>query len=184
MQDPNFSLDVIHVAAPCDMPWEEMTGDDRVRFCGQCKLNVFDLSAMTRQEAEQLVLENEGNLCGQFYRRADGTVLTSDCPVGLRAIRRRIARRVAGVAALAGSLLLGPALTSGGRAQDVTAQRSSAKMVKIVGWLRLPLPRPLAERIEQARGLAALRDGIREGRIRGKICVERPPAPPKPAPPR
>jgi len=46
---------------------------------------VFNLSAMTRGEAERLVQnKGEGRLCVRFFRRADGTLLTEDCPVGLR----------------------------------------------------------------------------------------------------
>jgi hypothetical protein len=47
---------------------------------------------MTRREAEALLRETEGRLCARLYRRADGTILTENCPVGLRAIGRRISR--------------------------------------------------------------------------------------------
>jgi hypothetical protein len=63
-----------------------MQGDDKVRFCGECRLNVYNLSAMTRREAEEKVRQREGRLCVRFYQRADGTVLTQDCPRGLAAI--------------------------------------------------------------------------------------------------
>lgn len=72
-----------------------MIGDARVRFCGQCNLHVYNLSEMPADEALALVAETEGRLCARFYRRADGTVLTKDCPVGLHAVRVR-ASRVAG----------------------------------------------------------------------------------------
>ncbi|HEV7395396.1 MAG TPA: hypothetical protein VGN86_02700 [Pyrinomonadaceae bacterium] len=83
-------LDNIRVASPCNMDWEQMIGNDRSRFCGQCNLNVYNLSGMSRAEAEHLISNNEGNLCLRYYRRADGSVLTQDCPVGLRAIKRRL----------------------------------------------------------------------------------------------
>lgn len=100
-------LDQIDVATPCQVPWEEMQGDDQVRRCAECKLNVYDLSSLDRAEAEQLVFENEGRVCVRFYRRHDGTVLTKDCPVGLRMLRRRLARSIAGIAALTGFLTCG-----------------------------------------------------------------------------
>jgi hypothetical protein len=40
------NLDEIEIATPCPASWEAMTGDDRSRFCGQCRLNVYNLSAM------------------------------------------------------------------------------------------------------------------------------------------
>ena len=45
---------------------------------------------MKREEAEALLLTTEGRLCVRFYRRADGTILTQNCPVGLRAIKQRV----------------------------------------------------------------------------------------------
>jgi len=93
-------LDDIRVASPCDAKWEEMTGDDQSRYCNHCDKHVYNLSALTADAALQLVREKEGNLCGRFYRRADGTVLTADCPVG---VHHRV-RRKRRLALLGGSL--------------------------------------------------------------------------------
>jgi hypothetical protein len=93
-------LEGLSVASPCTVSWDTMKGDDRVRHCGACRLNVFNLSEMSRRQAEDLIRKKEGRLCVRFYRRADGTVLTKDCPVGIRAIRRRIALAWSAAAAL------------------------------------------------------------------------------------
>ena len=87
------SLGRLRVAAPCSANWDEMFSfeGERIRYCSQCQLNVYNLSAMTRAEAEALVGRAEGRLCVRFYRRADGTILTQNCPVGLRALKRRAA---------------------------------------------------------------------------------------------
>lgn len=90
------AVDDIRIASPCRVSWEQMVGDDRVRHCGECNLNVFNLSEMTRHGAEQLIASREGRLCVRFYRRSDGTILTRDCPKGLRALRERVSR-IAGV---------------------------------------------------------------------------------------
>lgn len=82
-------LQEIRVASPCSERWDAMTGDDRQRFCGSCKQHVFDLSAMTTVEAEDFLRTRTGSVCVRFYRRADGTVLTADCPQGVRRRRRR-----------------------------------------------------------------------------------------------
>ena len=85
-------LEGVRVAAPCPADWERMAGDGRVRFCSQCNLNVYNLSGMTRAEAEALLTKAEGRLCVRFYRRSDGTILTNQCPVGLRALKARAGR--------------------------------------------------------------------------------------------
>lgn len=83
-------LDHVRIAAPCKADWEQMIGTERARFCAQCSLNVYNLSSMTKTEAESLIAQTEGRLCVRFYRRTDGSILTKNCPVGLRAIRRRL----------------------------------------------------------------------------------------------
>ncbi len=94
-------LDNVRIAAPCNMSWDAMKGDERVRFCGKCEKHVYNLSNMTRQEGEQLVRDKEGSLCVRFYQRVDGTVLSSDCPVGKRRLRfRRLAVATAGASLL------------------------------------------------------------------------------------
>jgi hypothetical protein len=102
-----IELDQIEVASPCHASWAAMQGDQRVRFCRDCKLNVYNLSAMTRVEAQQLVQQREGRLCVRFYRRPDGTVLTRDCPIGFRAVRDRFFRTVAAIVGLTVTLLSG-----------------------------------------------------------------------------
>jgi hypothetical protein len=85
-------LDEVRVAAPCPADWGKMVGDERVRYCGSCSLHVYNLSGMTKREAEVLVTSTEGRMCVRFYRRGDGTILTRNCPVGLSAVKRRVTR--------------------------------------------------------------------------------------------
>ena len=100
-------LDNVSVASPCAQDWNQMMGNERKRYCGDCKLNVYNLSGMTRAEAENLIMNSEGRLCVRFYRRADGSILTIDCPVGWQAIKRRVSRTAAAFASLFFGLLGG-----------------------------------------------------------------------------
>ncbi len=79
-----------------------MSGDERVRFCRQCRQRVYNLSEMTRAEAEAVLqplysptvsLGNhaaEQHVCVRFYRRPDGTVVTRDCFALRRALRKGV----------------------------------------------------------------------------------------------
>jgi len=99
-------LDRVEVAAPCSAPWEEMTGDDRTRFCDKCRKNVYNLSDMSRHEAEELVRQaGDDSICIQFYRRTDGTVMTDNCPVGLRKLRDAVVRKWAVAASVVAALV-------------------------------------------------------------------------------
>lgn len=92
MRDSRKSLENLRIASLCRADWEQMKGDDRVRFCELCQLHVYNFAQLSRKEANALVVGTEGRLCARLYRRADGTVITRDCPVGLQALRRRVAR--------------------------------------------------------------------------------------------
>jgi hypothetical protein len=100
-------LDNIRIASPCSADWNEMLGDERKRFCSQCSLNVYNLSGMTPGEAENLLLTSEGRVCVRFYRRADGTVLTKDCPVGWQAVKRRVSRAATAFVSLCAGIFTG-----------------------------------------------------------------------------
>jgi hypothetical protein len=98
-------LQSISIATPCRADWSKMEGDDKSRFCQTCQKSVYNLSAMTTPEAQALIAEKDGSLCARIYRRADGTVITSDCLVGKTAPRR--AFWGASLAAIFGALLSG-----------------------------------------------------------------------------
>lgn len=126
------ALDSIRVAAPCPMSWEKMTGDDRIRHCHECKLNVYNLSDMTRAEAERLIASREGRLCVRFYRRSDGTILTRDCPRGLRRQIDRVSRFLGAALSAVMSLSAVACLQSVRQSisrESETQERKNAQMV-------------------------------------------------------
>ena len=98
----------IQIASPCPANWTHMAGDDRVRHCPECNLDVYNFSAMTSAEIDRIVSHREGRVCARFYQRADGTMLTQDCPVGVRAMLRRASRSAA--ALFAALVSVGPAM--------------------------------------------------------------------------
>ena len=82
----------VSVASPCPADWDRMIGDERIRFCGQCELNVYNLSMMSTADAESLIARTEGRLCVRYYCRKDGSIITQDCPVSLRELKLRASR--------------------------------------------------------------------------------------------
>ena len=83
------TLENIRIASPCHADWDQMTGDDRVRTCAACAKQVFNLSEMTRVEAEAVIAKRNGDLCARYYQRKDGTILLADCTVGGSGARAR-----------------------------------------------------------------------------------------------
>jgi len=76
----------LKVAMPCRERWDHMVGDDRVSMCDRCDKPVFNLSEMTHKEAETVLAARGVPPCMRFFRRADGTVKTADCPSRKRAV--------------------------------------------------------------------------------------------------
>ena len=104
-------LENLKVASPCSQDWDTMIGTERRRYCGECWLNVYNLSGMSRPEAENLIMNAEGRLCIRFFKREDGTVLTQDCPVGWQAVKKRVSKTAAAFSSLFIGLLSGLGLT-------------------------------------------------------------------------
>lgn len=77
-----------------------MTGDDKIRFCGQCKKNVHNLSTLPPNEVTKVLskLKEKETVCVLMYKRKDGSVIMDNCPLVLRKTRDRI--RAAYVAVL------------------------------------------------------------------------------------
>jgi hypothetical protein len=98
-----------------------MRGDNRVRYCEECKLNVYNFSAMTSRQIDALIEQHEGRLCGRFYQRSDGTMLAKNCPTGFRAA----VIRASGFATAALSTLL--SLVPTGVAQSNHTKESVSK---------------------------------------------------------
>ena len=120
-------LDAVQIANPCPAEWEAMgavdgQARDRVRHCGECNLRVYNLSAMKRHDAQELLRASEGRLCVRLYRRQDGTVLTQDCSWYRRIVDKSAdgARRVAWLAACGLAALLGSAVWAGSLLREDT----------------------------------------------------------------
>ncbi|HTL29613.1 MAG TPA: hypothetical protein VL282_10335, partial [Tepidisphaeraceae bacterium] len=107
------------------------------------RLNVYNLSDMTRDEAEQLVSSREGRLCVRYCQRTDGGVVTRDCKGGLRK-RAVIAATIAASASIA---FLAAALSAAGMSFGPSRYPSDssdpADPTPPRGWSRLFTPPPV-----------------------------------------
>ncbi len=89
------------INTPCTMDWDRMDGDARKRFCSRCEKYVFNIAAMTRSEALQLIGDGDKKICARIFRRPDGTIVTSECALpGKRLSGRRFQFSIAALVAL------------------------------------------------------------------------------------
>lgn len=132
-------LDTLRVASPCDASWAEMKGDDRRRFCDHCEKHVYNLPLLSPDELVDLIETTEGSFCGRLYARKDGTVLTSDCPVGMAAkVAKARRKRALGAAAAAAAL----ALTVGGALFGASWGGTDVDPVMTAGEMEVVAPPP------------------------------------------
>jgi hypothetical protein len=137
----------LRIATPCKANWDEMTGDDRARFCGECKLTVYNISEMTSDEAHTFLSDQTGRTCARIYQRADGTIITRDCPAGVWR-KRRLALIGTGLAAALAFVGTAFGLSnkkaqcaSPNAPQSVLSEVQPFKtIVKFVPWLAPPAP--------------------------------------------
>lgn len=176
---PKFTgpLDHVKVAAPCPANWNAMRGNERIRFCSQCNLNVYNLSGMTKNEAETLLAKTEGGrLCVRYYRRADGSILTKNCPIGLHAAARKV-RRAAG-ALLSAVLGFGAGVGLSNAVQSIWAEDIGHHTM---GQVAAPLAPPVTPTFDQEKIVADQQSVAEPPVVMGRIAyhVEPPPKPPR-----
>ena len=157
------------IASPCSANWEQMPGSERVRFCPECKLNVYNFSAMTEREIERIVAQHEGRLCARFYQRPDGTLLTTNCPVGFRGALLR-ASQVA-TAMLTAVISMCPALARPSTRQMNVASSYGQVEVKDDGFLEVVdavgamITKAKVRIVDEANRKETLRETDSQGRV-------------------
>lgn len=120
------SLRHVTVPSPCLADWDQMTGNDQIRFCEHCSLHVHHLSKLTYSRAARLVERSQGRLCVRYYRGAEGAPLTKPAANTLHKIGRRVSRLAAG--AFSASMSLSAAVAQGqSPVQSISALSSSTK---------------------------------------------------------
>jgi len=126
-------LQKLSTKTPCNVRWKEMSGDERARFCFRCSKNVYDLRAMTEDEAESFLAVHAEHQ-DRFFRRPDGTILTENCIVGAE---RRHRFTVFASAIVASVVIAGASLVIA----DATKRGPRAKPVATASFSRVEPPR-------------------------------------------
>jgi carboxypeptidase family protein/ankyrin repeat protein len=93
---PKHFLNNVTVPSPCTEDWNSMTGNDQIRFCKHCDLDVHNLSQMTRSQAQRLIDRSNGRLCVRYHHDSAGQPLTLPVRQKLHRIGQRTSRIAAG----------------------------------------------------------------------------------------
>lgn len=86
----------LKIKNPCSANWDQMIGNDWVRFCEHCQLTVNDLTPLTPKRVRRLIAESKGRLCVRYQHGPDGNILLKPVEQQLHQIRRRISKFATG----------------------------------------------------------------------------------------
>lgn len=154
------------IASPCNVAWSSMQGDDRTRYCHECNKRVYNLIGMNDGDVAQLFEAQGHDLCVQLYQRLDGTLMTEDCPTGIRAARRQWRRAMRALGAVA-TLLLTAGWARGHFAPHGGGLRTVRPFADVASWFA-PAP--------------ALRSTPPVTRVRGRVRLVPPASATPPTP--
>ncbi|HKV32942.1 MAG TPA: ankyrin repeat domain-containing protein [Pyrinomonadaceae bacterium] len=88
----------VRIASPCNVEWDSMIGNDRVRFCEHCQLSVHNVDRASQKQIKRLVLRSKGRLCVNYRQPVPQKLPTP--------ILYKISRRTSVIAASAFSATL------------------------------------------------------------------------------
>ena len=115
----------------------------------------------------------EGRLCVRYYNRADGTILTQNCPVGLQTLKRRVSGVSKAVVSSALSFFAGMTVLAGLE----TVQNSLDAATEADLNLIAPVPLTIIESHEEStpEPVVWMGDIAREPRgnwVKGRVTLE------------
>jgi hypothetical protein len=136
---PCKSIDNYRPATRCDSVWNKGDNKERVGFCEQCKLQVYDFAGLDLPEAEEIIFNRENRRQAPLFKRADGKFLTSDCPVAVKRKQTLLFAGIGGAAILAVVFYIcatlppppKPAVSAGNVAPRGNAPARSAPLVEV-----------------------------------------------------
>ena len=135
------------VPVPCPEDWDRLSPEERGHFCATCQTKVWDISSMTKAEADTLVREQAGDLCVSYRERADGSVIYKPEPV---VPAQRLLRRLPAAAGL--SLMLAACTpTSGEKDAGPSEDKPAAAEPAAPTPEAQPEPKPEADAPTEAK---------------------------------
>lgn len=64
------SASELRITSPCDVPWDSMIGNDRIRFCEHCQLTVHNIDRASPKQIRRLIARSRGRLCVNYFQPA------------------------------------------------------------------------------------------------------------------
>lgn len=85
-RQPNLPMEAPpKLSFACPLPWKNMSGDERLRFCSGCGHHISNISLLSHEERVALLERAKATqVCGSYYVRLSGELVTQDNPLSER----------------------------------------------------------------------------------------------------
>jgi len=129
----------------CPIPWADLRGDERARFCEKCGHTITNLSELS-EEARVAFLAKSGDerRCVTYYQRLSGEFVTPETPLTpeerSRIKQLGIAALAAGALALAAGCVAAPVHQKEDKKQEVQAKGSESEETLVLQAFGIMLP--------------------------------------------
>lgn len=112
----------------CPIPWGELKSTDVSRYCATCERTVYNLSAIGAEQRAKLLRRAETErICGSYFLRLSGEMVTPEAPLTVREAR---GIKQLGLAALSvGALALAAGCVTSGEQKKLEAEQKPAAQV-------------------------------------------------------
>ncbi len=78
MKTKKYTLDIPN---PCHKKWDEMTPNEKGRFCQSCQTTVVDFSTKSNPQIAKIIQESKGKICGRFRKDQLDKVIEAPRPL-------------------------------------------------------------------------------------------------------
>ena len=70
------SLENLEIKNPCQMDWEEMMGNEKVRRCERCQQSIYNISELTRRRALKVLNQPNEKICISYLQDENKQIIT------------------------------------------------------------------------------------------------------------
>lgn len=161
MRISRLTLSDVEIDSPCPADLTLSPSDERIRFCDLCSKNVHNLSAMTEDEAADLI-DTDEDLCVAYNQTEDGGIVFQSS---------RRASRIVRFFTVFASVGLGLGnLTGCGQTTDSATTKGNPG---IIGKIATRTKRVLQDKTSRTRPMHAVAGGLASQRKRAKVHTKK-----------
>lgn len=73
-------VDRLKIDFPCTADWNQMRGNERIRYCEECNKYVYDFARLPRRQVEEMMAASPGRICAKLTYKNNSLVFLDSKP--------------------------------------------------------------------------------------------------------